>query len=269
MSIPLRPELYGLSEDEAVFFKSQIGIEGDEELKNHILAVQAEAYKANTPISLYTHILFSEPSGVSVKVLYTWKSGAALVTSLEKPSQTDFQYIKSSPPIYTQVSLRFGFMSDCTSKRARFPARFIAADMLHLTDSSQDGAYTALSEVQSLDQLRGSVSAIHAAVFFHLFDEEQQLQLGKFMARLLSSTPGSMIFDTHIGLPTKGHREEPITRARTRSMFCYSPETWRPLWNGGIFPKGAIDVEASLKEFDRPDVAGAKYCILVWCITVR
>ncbi|SJK98355.1 uncharacterized protein ARMOST_01620 [Armillaria ostoyae] len=122
-----------------------------------------------------------------------------------------------------------------------FPARFIAADMLHLTDSA----------------------------FFHLFDEEQQLQLGKIMARLLSSTPGSMIFGTHIGLPTKGHREEPITQARTRSMFCHSPETWRSLWDGGIFPKGAIDVEVSLKEFDRPDVAGAEYCILVWCITVR
>ncbi len=142
--------------------------------------------------------------------------------------------------------------------------------MLDLKDSSQVGAYTALSEVQSLDQLRGSVSAIHAAAFFHLFNEEQQLQVGKFLAMLLSPTPGSMIFGTHIGLPTKGHREEPITRAgRTRSMFCHSPETWRSLWDGGIFPEGAIDVEVSLKEFDRPDIAGAKFCILVWCITVR
>ncbi len=81
MSIPLRPELYGLSEDEAVFYRSQTGIEDDEELKNHILTVQAEAYKASlgphrhqgsgrlncrslfvpdTSVSLYTHILFSE-----------------------------------------------------------------------------------------------------------------------------------------------------------------------------------------------------------------
>ena len=39
--------LYSLSSDEAAFFKTQIGIDNDEDLKRHILEVQAKAYKAS------------------------------------------------------------------------------------------------------------------------------------------------------------------------------------------------------------------------------
>ncbi|KAK0203773.1 hypothetical protein DFS33DRAFT_1261877, partial [Desarmillaria ectypa] len=152
------------------------------------------------------------------------------------------------------------------------PAHLIAADIFRLKDLSVDDTpdHTPIPEIQLLDQPRGRVSAIHVAVFFHLFNTEQQLQLGKTMVILLSSTPGSMIFGTHSGLPTKEHRGEPIARGgHTRSMFCHSPETWRSVWDGGIFPKDAVDVEVSLKAIDRPDPAAAKFYMLVWCITVR
>lgn len=39
--------LYSLSSKEAAFFKAQIGINDDEDLKRHILKVQAKAYEAS------------------------------------------------------------------------------------------------------------------------------------------------------------------------------------------------------------------------------
>jgi hypothetical protein len=47
-SIPaVDTSLYSLSSEEAAFFKAQIGIGDDEDLKRHILEVQAKAYKAS------------------------------------------------------------------------------------------------------------------------------------------------------------------------------------------------------------------------------
>ena len=46
--IPLDESLYALSEEERTFFKQQTGISDDDELKAHILRVQAEAYEVCT-----------------------------------------------------------------------------------------------------------------------------------------------------------------------------------------------------------------------------
>lgn len=43
--MPLDPSFYKLEKDEATFFKQATGILDDEELKQHILRVQAEAYE--------------------------------------------------------------------------------------------------------------------------------------------------------------------------------------------------------------------------------
>ncbi|KAK0220017.1 hypothetical protein IW262DRAFT_1448454 [Armillaria fumosa] len=281
MSIPLEPELYRLSEDEAVFFKSHTGIEGDQELKNHILTVQAEAYKIRPYpcIRIFSFLrlgISTHPSYERFLAIGRERQGAIYAEIGCCFGNDARKAVADGFPVHqviaTDLHSEFWSLGHKLFKSTpdSFPARFIAADILHLEDSSENGAYTTISEVQSLIQLRGSTSAIHAAAFFHLFDEEQQLQIGKIMAMLLSPTPGSIIFGTHIGLPTKGHREAPITRAgRAHSMFCHSPETWRSLWDGVIFPNGTVDVEVSLKEVDLPDISGAKFCILVWCITVR
>jgi hypothetical protein len=41
---PLDDNLYRLDDDERAFLKTQTGIDNDEDLKAHILAVQAKAY---------------------------------------------------------------------------------------------------------------------------------------------------------------------------------------------------------------------------------
>ena len=44
----LDERLYDLTEEERTFFKQQTGIESDDELKAHLLQVQAEAYEVCT-----------------------------------------------------------------------------------------------------------------------------------------------------------------------------------------------------------------------------
>ncbi len=56
----LDDSLYALTEDEAAFFKVETGIQDDVQLKNHILAIQEEAYKVRVDIS--RDLLCSNPS---------------------------------------------------------------------------------------------------------------------------------------------------------------------------------------------------------------
>ena len=97
--------------------------------------------------------------------------------------------------------------------------------------------------VNSLTELRGRVSAIYASFFFHLFNEEKQLELGKRLAALLDPRPGSIIFGSHSGTPIRGQRPDPFTK-----MFCHSPESWTQMWEEQIFEKGQVKVNTILKE---------------------
>ncbi len=132
-----------------------------------------------------------------------------------------------------------------------------------------------LQTLTSLNPLRGHVSAIHASAFFHLFGEAEQFHLAKAIAGLLSPKPGSMILGAHGGLPVKGIRNENgvyQNPARTRPMFCHSPDSWKELWDGQIFEKGTIKVEAILHEHKRRDLGttipeGTKLYLLVWSVT--
>ncbi len=51
---PLDESLYKLDDEELAFVKAHSGIEDEEELKKHILAVQAEAYEVSLETFLTT-----------------------------------------------------------------------------------------------------------------------------------------------------------------------------------------------------------------------
>ena len=122
----------------------------------------------------------------------------------------------------------------------------------------------------SLTSLQGHVSVIHIGAFFHLFDEEKQTQLARILAGLLSPEPGSMIFGGHEGRAEKGYRVEGGMRRGTY-MFCHSPESWKELWDGKVFSKGTVEVEAILVERPRADVnpdaaEDAHFYHMVWSV---
>lgn len=103
-----------------------------------------------------------------------------------------------------------------------------------------------LASSKSLTPLNGHVSVIHTSSFFHLFSEEKQLELAQKMAGLLSPVPGSTIFGMHVGLAEKGFSKE-TNRRNGELIFCHSPDSWTELWDGGIFKKGMVKVEATLR----------------------
>ena len=131
-----------------------------------------------------------------------------------------------------------------------YPAKFLAGDAfdeshLSLTAPVPPGPPPPVASVNSLTELRGHISAIHASSLFHLFDEEKQFELGKRLAALLDRRPGSIIFGSHGSMPVKGQRPGAF-----RKMFCHSPESWTQMWEEQIFEKGQVKVNAVLRELN-------------------
>ena len=138
------------------------------------------------------------------------------------------------------------------STPASFPVPFIEGDVFdrsfldvgppfakgsHPTDSAP-----ALSEVKSLNPLRGHVSAVFMGKFMHLFDEAGQRHIAAALAGLLSPEPGSMIFGVQGALPERGLF---VPTNTGWSMFCHSPDSWKELWED-VFGKGTVEVKSRL-----------------------
>ncbi|KAK0470264.1 uncharacterized protein EV420DRAFT_1499437 [Desarmillaria tabescens] len=281
----LDSKFYALEEDEAAFFKAQTGIEDEDALKHHILTIQEEAYKVH-PYSCIRRFAFAklkisrQPCYQQLLNLGKDRKGAVYADIGccfgNDPRKAVVDGYPVEQVIASDLHPEFWELGHRLFKSTAetFPARFIPADIFQLKGLTKDSdapssSIPELSQVQSLAELRGNISAIHTSSFFHLFDEEGQFEIAKIMAALLSSEPGSMIFGSHSGLQEKGFRPN---IGRRSSMFCHSPESWRSLWDGEIYPKGTVHVDAFLHErhHDHPEMIdpGVKLYRLVWCITV-
>ena len=155
-----------------------------------------------------------------------------------------------------------------------FPAKFIAGDAfddshLSLAAPVASGPPPPVASVNSLTELRGHISAIHASSLFHLFGEEKQFELGKRLAALLDPHPGSIIFGSHGSMPVKGQRPGTF-----RNMFCHSPESWIQMWEEQIFEKGQVKANAILGQLNvvvesegaPPVEGGTKFYWLAWSV---
>jgi hypothetical protein len=150
-----------------------------------------------------------------------------------------------------------------------FPIPFIAGDIFDpsLVRSGPpfyqppESELPALTSLTSLNPLKGHVSVIHASAFFHVFNEEKQLQIARILAGLLSPLPGSVIFGQHLGLPDKGIRAELFGKGG-RSIFCHSPQSWEAMWDGEVFEKGTVKVDERLRHFEEANVH-----MLFWSVT--
>jgi hypothetical protein len=94
----------------------------------------------------------------------------------------------------------------------------------------------------TLTPLRGKLSAIFAIALFHVFNEEQQIELAHRLGSLLSPKPGSMILGWQVGAEEKKNETELWAH-----MFCQSPDAWRDVWDGQVFKKGTVRFEVILK----------------------
>ena len=162
-----------------------------------------------------------------------------------------------------------------------FPAKFVPGDIF---DDSfltlgpvSEGAITPsepevdIASLTSLNPLRGRLSAIHAANFFHLFSEEQQTIVAKKFASLLSPEPGSLIFGAHVA-KAEAKGVYPIVMkletVQSVDMFSHCPESWTTLWEE-VFGPGKVEVKTSItsvgmKGFEQNGKAMSDY--MTWSV---
>ncbi|GJJ08182.1 hypothetical protein Clacol_002390 [Clathrus columnatus] len=255
---PLDSSLLSLDDAQLAFFREQTGIYDVEKLKQHICDIQQKAYQhfpypcirrlqiARLPS--YEHVLwigktFERPIFLDVGCCFghdlralvasgyphEWVLGVDLKRDLWELGTELFRAAEKERPIsFIEGDIFDDDFLDPSPKVQNIPKLF---DVLPLKN------------LKSLTMLRGQASAIHTSMLFHLFPESDQLRMAKKLATLLSPVPGSIIFGNHIGLEESGIHTRNASGIR---MFCHSPQTWCEMWDGDVFPKGVVEVEAKL-----------------------
>ncbi|KJA22934.1 hypothetical protein HYPSUDRAFT_40436 [Hypholoma sublateritium FD-334 SS-4] len=304
---PLNPDLYNLQQDELAFFQKLTGITDETELKSHIIYVQAKAYE------IYGYPCIRAFSFTRLKIARVpgYKTALKLLEQRENPILLDIgccfgndirKAVLDGWPVQNVIAsdLNPGFW-DCghelfKSTPQSFPAAFIAGDVFDpaflapcepkaiiARNYATPTPTTPLKDLRSLSALQGKASAIFAGAFFHLFNEERQLELAHRLASLLSPEKGSVIFGQHGAMPVKGLRMQgPVIKdekAPKVQMFCHSPDSWKQMWIdnvfGGVDGKGSerIQVDADLIEVERKDlkdlsleIADRRFWLLNWCV---
>ncbi|KAG1750826.1 hypothetical protein EDB19DRAFT_1825069 [Suillus lakei] len=268
-SIPtVDTSLYSLSSEEAAFFKAQIGIDDDENLKRHILEVQAKAYKANCTVSLYSRICLSSlgrerPDAVLLDI------GCCFGVDARKAAADGFP---AKNIIASDINNEFLVLSHelFRTTPTSYPGCLLPGDVfdpafLSIAARPEDVSSAPaidLSSLKSLNPLHGRISAISATRFFHLFNEEKQLHLARALAGLLSAQPGSVICGYQVGTLEKGIITANISGSR-HQLFSHSPQTWTSLWDGEVFEKGSVKVETELEEVEIHEV---QFLMMRWSV---
>ncbi|KAH9990200.1 hypothetical protein BJV74DRAFT_837123 [Russula compacta] len=252
---PLDPSLLA-------FFKATTKIGDTQELRHHIQKVANEAYEVfpYRTIGSYTfaRATIARLSGYTDALAVGLSNGGILLDAAccfgadaRKVAQdgwpTNRIVATDIVPEFWELGHKL-FRSSATS----FPATFIQADLLDQTQLNPEppsGGGPDLINLSPLNQLRGHVTAIHASALFHLFSEEKQRALALALGSLLAPVSGATIFGWSTGLTEVGYADFDGIISHPR-QFCHSPSSWEALWNGVVFPKGSVKVEARLSDFD-------------------
>ncbi|TDL28239.1 hypothetical protein BD410DRAFT_782211 [Rickenella mellea] len=292
-NLSLDRNLYSLDGEEQNFFKRQTDIQDGEKLKEHIIAVQEEAFKVVnypciqgfrfTKLKIGRHPAYKDflklgqerRGAIYLEMACCFGNDARLAVMdgfpVENVIAADIR------PEFWELGHKL-----FKSTHETFPVPFIAGDVFdpaHIAPcppfySSPSGPTPDLATVTSLIPLQGRISAIHASAFFHLFNEAQQLIVAQRLASLLSPEPGSMIFGQHGGVKDKG----PFTSFDGVTTFNHSIESWREMWDGGVFKKGEVTVEAVLQEVAKRGktsegkdrhwvfVGDGPFYVMDWCV---
>lgn len=279
---------YSLQGPELEFFKAQTGIQDEEELKKHVVHVQQEAWKVHQYGCIrgfvFTRFKISRlPAYKQLLKLGKEREGAIFLdvgccfgNEIRKAVSDGFP---GENTIGTDLHGDFFELGNKLFK-SDFPGHFIPgdaldSDFLKIVPPFYSAPVTPRPDLRSLKTLTpllGHVSAINASSFFHLFDEPQQLEVGRALAGLLSPEPGSLIFGEHAGRPVKGYRTDGLPRDDGSYEFCHSPETWKEMWDGGVFEKGTVKADALLVEVKRPDRVtddnrdAARFWVMAWSV---
>ncbi|KAJ7823103.1 hypothetical protein B0H13DRAFT_2241526 [Mycena leptocephala] len=237
-----------LAPAELAFLKTQTGIQDDEELKAHVLAIQKKAYEICMGLNCvypyacirlfgfvnraaHEHVLDLGRSVSRALILDTGCGGAYFLSSM---------YIYKITAMFLEVGNDLRKIADdgfpvqniiefwdlghelFRSTTILFPATLVAGDAFDLTflslpplteEPQPATSHLDLRTLMSLNELHGRLSA------------EQQLELARKLAGLLSARPGSIIFGSHGAKLTKGDSSS----WGDNGIFHPSPESWARL----------------------------------------
>ncbi|KAF8555541.1 hypothetical protein OG21DRAFT_1521687 [Imleria badia] len=283
---------YGLSPEQANFFKAETGIDDDDDLRTHILKVQRKAYEIFPYLCIrlgiatlpqYENIIKlgqQRPDAILLDIGCCFGVDARKAVAdgfpLRNVVTTD---LKKGKPHHnlatmstdTDILQEFFHMGHAlfNTKPETYPINFVPGDafdpnMLQIVPPFNKPPSTEkpdLSALTSLNPLAGRCAVIYASNFFHLFSEKNQLQLAKALAGLLSCQPGSMICGEHAGNWQKGMFYKQHEGMRIE-MFQHCPESWNAMWDD-VFQKGEVKVNAKLDEVEKP---GLSYYRLQWSV---
>ncbi|GJJ09837.1 hypothetical protein Clacol_004061 [Clathrus columnatus] len=254
--LPLDAE-YRISSEESIMLKRVIGIRDDNELKEHLLSIQAEAYAVGRQMAYALFKIVKHPAYESVIRLGKEREKAIFLDLACCVGSDSRIIIADGYPLENVIgTLDTNFSRRLLkhflfhfSKVIFFDPNFLQLGVPALDTSSQVvDSPPSLTDLTSLTPLQHRISVIYASSFFHLFGEDEQFKLAHLFASLLSPLPGSIIFGSHNGAP-EGDKPGRI-RASTRgnSGFGHSPASWKELWtdkNGPFSPEQVVvQVEA-------------------------
>ncbi|KAE9404088.1 hypothetical protein BT96DRAFT_854038, partial [Gymnopus androsaceus JB14] len=292
--LSLEERFYNLDQEEREFFKKETGIKDDEELKTHLIAVQTKAYS----IYRYPCIRIFEFARLKIARQPAYPDFLMLGRQRKRAIFLDLaccfgndtrKAIQDGYPAENVLAADLHADSDFwqlghemfRSSQQSFPVPFLQGDILDSSFLDGVAPFTKetppnipvpdLSTLNSLNPLRGHLSACFTGAFFHLFDEEGQKAIAIKLAGLLSPEPGSMLFGVHGSMAEKGIWHP---TGSERYMFCHSPSSWKELWEE-VFGKGNdVEVKAQvIREIGGDDFFGMypgnkhPYHIMQWSVT--
>jgi len=277
------PSLYDLKDDEKTFFKQLTGIEDEDELKEHALNIQKEAF------AIYPYRCIHGFRFLTMKIsrLPAYKEALALGHNRKGTILLDLGCCFGNDPRKAMVD---GFPAEqivASDLRQEFwelghklfkddqstlPITFVPGDIFDdnflktgaPSPTLKEGEETvtslqSLNLTNSLNPLAGKVSVIHTSSFFHLFNEPQQLIVARKLAGLLSLEPGSIIFGSHVGGVEHGLVKETVYGM---PRFRHSKESFKDLWEREVFKNGDIVCDTSQSK-QRP---GDGRWMIVWSV---
>jgi len=260
---PDTPDVSLLVLDEATlsFFQTQTGIFDEEALRNHIITVASEALKSHPyPCFRSFRFVLSEIKkapwyksvidlGLSRQDALLLDVGCGLGDDLRRLAADGYPAQNMIGTDIVGELWDIGHKLFCSSDRS-FPARFIQDDV---TKQRYTSFPFEKDDKPSLADLAGRISVIHTSYLFHMFTHEQQLQIARLLANLVTRESQSIIFGRHITSET-----ESLVGLKTGSgyfnMACFSPAAWERIWKEQIFPEKQVEVLTMFEHISYDDM---------------
>ncbi|KAI0260008.1 hypothetical protein BC834DRAFT_832569 [Gloeopeniophorella convolvens] len=262
ISAPLDPSLLVLDSEEESFFKATTGIDDAAHLRKHIQHVARKAYNVFPYSSIgsytFTKTMIARLPGYTEALTLgratngiLLDAGCCFGVDVHKAAQDGWPAARI---VATDIIAEFWELGHelFRSTEMTLPATFIQGDLLdgaHLSLGPPLDHTPELTSLTSLNQLRGHVTTIHASALFHLFSEEEQRALAVALGSLLAPIKGACVFGWSTGTAQVGNVEFAGAVSHPQ-QYCHSPSSWEALWNGGVYPRGSVEVKAQLVEFE-------------------